>query len=166
MKVRFDSDPITRLVVNPPPEAGGKRHCLVEPWTFYVDHSAITIPPGFWTDWASIPKPARAFLDRDGRWARAALAHDFLYFITYRDSRAVCDAILLAGMEYDGVGWAARHAIYLAVRIGGGWTWARYKTNQYRPQINLIKMPTQRDGMQFRVTVADWTRDDDRHRLT
>lgn len=161
MKVKFESDPVTRLVVRPPAEAAGKRHQVVEPWTFHVDSSAITVPPGFWTDWASIPRPARAILDRDGPWARAALAHDFLYFLTYRDSRAVCDNVLYEGMVFDGVGWCARQTIYTAVRLGGGWTWDRYKANRYHAKISLAKMPTKREGMQFSVTVADWDRGGD-----
>ncbi len=158
MKVRFDSDPVTRLVVRPPAEARGRRHQVVEPWVFHVDASAITVPPGFWTDWASIPRLARAILDRDGPWARAALAHDFLYFITYRDSRAVCDSVLYQGMVTDGVAMIYRNLIYYAVRIGGGFTWAEYKANRYHAAVSLAKMPTKREGMQFAVTVAAWDR--------
>lgn len=158
MKVTFSGDPVTRLVVRPPAEAGGCRHQLVEPWQFTVDSSEITVPAGFWTDWASIPRPARAILDRDGPWARAALAHDFTYFISYRDSRAHCDQLLLAGMVTDGVGVLARQTIYWAVRVGGWAVWAGYKGNAYHAKVGLKKMPTARDGMQFSVTVSRWTR--------
>ena len=158
MKVTFSSDPVTRLVVRPPGESGGKRFCLVEPFVFKVDSAEITVPVGFWTDWASIPAPARAIFDPAGRWARAALAHDFVYFITYRNSRAYCDEILLAGMVADGVGWWARNTIYGAVRVGGWMAWDHYAKNNYHASVFLEKMPSAENGMQFAVTVAGWGR--------
>ena len=161
MIVCFESDPVTRSVVHPPKEADGKRHQVVEPWAFFVDSAKITVPVGFWTDWASIPKPCRAILDRDGPWSRAALAHDFLYFMTYRDDRYFCDQVILHGMIFDRVGSLARTVIYNAVRFGGIWTWERYKRNRYHASFSLAKMPTSLDGMQFNVTVADWDRDDE-----
>ena len=158
MKVTFTSDPVTRLVVHPPPEADGKRYQLIQPFVFRVDSSEIVIPVNFWTDWASIPRPARALLDRDGPWARAALAHDFVYFLTYRNNRRHCDDILYFGMVADGVGCLARHTIHKAVQIGGGWTWDRYAKNNYQAKVSLRKMPTAKQGMQFSVTVAGWDR--------
>jgi hypothetical protein len=61
-------------------------------------------------------------------------------------------------MVSDGVGWWARNTIYQAVRIGGGSTWARYAANNYQARVSLRKLPTARQGMQFSVTVANWTR--------
>src|SRR4051812_14480980 len=99
---------------------------------------SITVPPGFVTDLASIPRWAWAVLPPDGPWVKAAVIHDFLY-ATKGDgvwkkhstgnprpeaySRAEADGILRDAMRDRHVGVLARNVIWAAVRIGGGGGW-------------------------------------------
>lgn len=100
---------------------------------------SITVPRGFPTDLASIPRWGWILLPPDGPWAKAAIIHDYLYAtrgtgvlwakpanpegITRPQpyTRRECDQILREAMEDRGVGWFKRWIIYLAVRIGGHW---------------------------------------------
>jgi hypothetical protein len=106
----------------------------------------ITIPAGFVTDLASIPRAVWSFYPPDGPWVKAAVVHDFLYY-TQGDgewygrkgvsrrrpySRAESDGILWEAMADRGVGWWARFVIWAAVRIGGWIGWAR-KHRHKRP---------------------------------
>jgi hypothetical protein len=99
----------------------------------------ITVPEGFVTDLASIPRPVWDLLPPDGPWTKAAVIHDFLYYtggtgvwgakhiktITRERpySRAEADWILRDAMQDRGVDVVSRNIIYLAVRIGGGGGW-------------------------------------------
>ena len=99
----------------------------------------ITVPAGFVTDLASVPRPVWSVYPPDGPWAKAAIIHDFLYAtrgtgrwhrrmgITRAApyTRAEADAILREGMEDRGVGRFERTVIWLAVRLGGGRGWGR-----------------------------------------
>jgi hypothetical protein len=94
----------------------------------------ITVPAGFVTDLASIPRPVWALLPPDGPWAKAAVVHDFLYrtggtgrlwgevgvsrHTPY--SRAEADNILRGAMASLQVPWIKRQIIWIGVRIGGG----------------------------------------------
>ena len=84
-----------------------------------------TVPVGFDTDLASIP---RAFLSitggKIGKHLIAAVIHDKLYR-TGEVPRNVADAIFLAAMEALGVSWVRRQVLYQAVRAGGA--------SSYRP---------------------------------
>ena len=98
----------------------------------------ITVPAGFVTDLASIPRWAWTVLPPDGPWVKAAVIHDFLYQ-TQGDgkwkghpsgnsrpeayTRAEADGILRDAMEDRGVGPLARNIIWAAVRIGGSGGW-------------------------------------------
>jgi hypothetical protein len=98
----------------------------------------ITVPAGFVTDLASIPRWAWAVLPPDGPWAKAAVVHDYLYYTqgtgiwkshpasitrTKPYSREESDWVLRDAMEDRGVGVFARNVIWSAVRVGGqnGW---------------------------------------------
>lgn len=98
----------------------------------------ITVPAGFVTDLASVPRWAWIIVPPDGPWVKAAIIHDYLYAtggtgkwkrqaasITRPEpySRLEADRILREGMENRGVGAFARGLIYAAVRIGGGPGW-------------------------------------------
>lgn len=87
----------------------------------------ITVPTGFKTDLASIPKAFQNIFDPAGPWMPAAIIHDFLYSKFsdqhFKLSRKQCDDIFLEAMYNLGIGWE-RNVIYAAVRIGG---WASFK---------------------------------------
>lgn len=85
-------------------------------------YEAVTVPTGFVTDFASIPRIFWSLLRPDGEYAYAAVIHDFLYWTQTR-SREVADEIFLRAMKDFGIGEATVQAIYKAVRLGGGPAW-------------------------------------------
>jgi hypothetical protein len=98
----------------------------------------ITVPAGFVTDLASIPRWAWTLLPPDGPWVKAAVIHDFLYQTKGTGvwkghpsgntrpapyTRAEADGILREAMENRQVGIVSRNIIWTAVRVGGGGAW-------------------------------------------
>lgn len=98
----------------------------------------ITVPAGFVTDLASIPRMASPVLPPDGPWTKAAVIHDALYYCrggqnTWHGrriisrarpyTRAEADDILREAMADRGVDTLRRNIIWAAVRAGGrrGW---------------------------------------------
>jgi len=94
----------------------------------------ITIPAGFITDLASIPRALSGALPPDGPWTKAAVVHDCLYFTrggfnlwhgrrvidrAAPYTRAECDDILREAMADRGVGLIQRNIIWSGVRAGG-----------------------------------------------
>ncbi len=101
----------------------------------------ITVPKGFVTDLASIPRAVWSIYPPDGPWVKAAAIHDFLYF-TQGDGiwfkrrgvaratpydRREADDIFREAMEDRGIGGVTRTAIWTAVRLGGGKSWGRWR---------------------------------------
>lgn len=89
----------------------------------------ITVPTGFLTDGASIPRLFWNILGPHGPWFRAAVVHDFLYNPKSTQhfpgiDRRMADSIFLEAMKDCGVGWLSRTTIFTAVRSFG---WLPYK---------------------------------------
>jgi hypothetical protein len=82
----------------------------------------VDVPPGFVTDFASIPRPFWAFLPPDGQYAYAAVVHDYLYWVQDRP-REECDDIFKFAMEDLKVGGATIGTIHIALRLGGAGSW-------------------------------------------
>lgn len=82
----------------------------------------ITIPAGFITDLASIPRIAQSIIPVNGKHRSAAILHDYLYVIQDR-SRGEADELFLNAMESSGVGWLQRRIMHAAVRVGGWMPW-------------------------------------------
>jgi hypothetical protein len=55
---------------------------LCEPVSYFLDHApgseVVNVPPGFATDFASVPRPFRTIISPWGRHGRAAIVHDSL----------------------------------------------------------------------------------------
>jgi hypothetical protein len=85
----------------------------------------ISVPRGFVTDFASIPKALWSLgLAPHGRYGRAAVIHDYLYW-TQGCSREQADNLLMIAMKESQVEAVTRDAIYRGVRIGGQGAWAQ-----------------------------------------
>ena len=82
----------------------------------------ITVHAGFVTDFASVPRMFWLILPPWGRYAPAAVVHDFLYY-TGHLPRAKADRIFLVLMAKRGVPAWKRYLIYWAVRLGGSKAW-------------------------------------------
>lgn len=100
----------------------GRRCKLTAPLKYVTgveDYGLITVPRGFITDYASVPRGLWNIFPPQGKYSAGAVVHDYLYRRTLLD-RGFCDRVLLEAMELLGVSWLARHTIYRAVRLFGG----------------------------------------------
>lgn len=88
--------------------------------TVYGQDVEIEIPPGFVTDFASIPKAFHFIVHPFGRHAPAAVLHDFLYARGQQKVRAQADKLFLKAMEEAGVPPIRRSIMYRMVRTFGG----------------------------------------------
>jgi hypothetical protein len=107
---------------------------LLHPLTYVtdVDHrGTFSVPTGFLTDYASIPRVLWNVLPPVGAYDAAAVLHDFLYQTGTINlasiTRAEADAILLEAMEVKKVAAWQRRFIYAGIRLGGWLTWKRYR---------------------------------------
>ena len=83
---------------------------------------AITVPRGFVTDFASIPQPLWSILSPHGRYSRAAIVHDYLYW-SQSCTRDQADNLFMIAMQESGVADSDRTAIYQAVSWAGEDAW-------------------------------------------
>ncbi len=88
-----------------------------------VADRAIRVPPGFITDFASVPRIPIAFLLTGDTAHPAAVVHDWLY-TTHEVSRATADAVLQEAAACVGVPAWRRWLMWAAVRVGGADGWA------------------------------------------
>lgn len=114
----------------------------------------ITVPAGFVTDLASIPRLVWSFYPPDGPWVKGAIVHDFLYYTqgsglwnthvgVAREkpyTRAESDAVFWEAMEDRDIRFWARFVIWSAVRLGGwlGWT-RKHSKNRPKPPPAALK---------------------------
>ena len=82
----------------------------------------ITVPSGFDTDLASIPRIFHSIIPVNGKHRSPAIIHDHLYVVQDR-TRSEADSIFLEAMKSVGVRWTQRYAMYWAVRSGGWIPW-------------------------------------------
>jgi hypothetical protein len=82
----------------------------------------VTVPEGFVTDFASIPRPFWSVLPRWGKYGAPSVVHDFLYW-DQRCTREQADRIVLTAMEESEVGPVWRFIIHRAVAWGGALAW-------------------------------------------
>lgn len=92
------------------------------------DQFAILTPPGYETDFASIPAIAQWLIAPFGRHAEAAVVHDWLYSLGEKanaSERKQADSIFLEALKYLGVDPVRRLLMYCAVRLGGAKAFGR-----------------------------------------
>ena len=130
MKKRERNSFLTPLVVEV--MESGKQFRLHHEFT-YTWHRAfdvkITVPVGFVTDFASIPRFARVIIPKLGKYTKAAVVHDFIYQAKsgkalFFDRRGV-DHVFRDAMADLGVVKWKRMLMYWAVRIGGAFAWRK-----------------------------------------
>jgi hypothetical protein len=81
-----------------------------------------TIPLGFKTDLASIPKIIRNIFDVDGRSREPAILHDWLYSTQHTTKAFADEQLRLAIIDYGDKPWQAR-MYWLGVHLGGASAW-------------------------------------------
>jgi hypothetical protein len=112
---------LTHLLLEPLPD--GRNWRVESPFTcLAAGHPPITVPTGFHTDLASVPRLFWNLLPPFGKYTEAAVLHDWLYR-TRLVARAQADGLLLAAMIVCRVPLWQRLLIYLGVRCFGGFAW-------------------------------------------
>lgn len=110
-------------------EAGIKNGSTVFQLIHYFQYvssiGTITVPTGFTTDGASIPRCFWNVLGPYGPYFKAAVIHDWLYSWKSKERGVSCtreqaDLIFKEAMYNIGVGWVSREIIYRAVQMFGG----------------------------------------------
>lgn len=114
-------------------------------------YKAVTVPKGFVTDLASIPRIFFSALRPDGEYAYAAVVHDYLYWTQTR-SRDEADDILKIAMEDFKVGTVTVGAIYAAVRVAGKTAWNGNAEKKAQGEQRILT----RFPQDPRITWEDW----------
>lgn len=133
MQVTFINEPRLQILGN------GSEWLLAEDFHVRIESGdgdepiAFTIPAGFSTDLASVPRLPVAHMLFAGRARRSAILHDYLYEMRY--PREWADAAFRAAMQAEGVGVFARWSMWAGVRVGGGAIYAARapKTDNFNP---------------------------------
>lgn len=81
--------------------------------------SYCTVPRGFITDLASVPRFLWTIIPPFGRYSQAAVVHDFLYEIPEYPRKEADRIFYIMMLEYGTYPWKAR-VMYWAVRVFGG----------------------------------------------
>ena len=134
----YAQQPIPPPVVKP--FADSRDWMLVEPVDYSVGNSGviITVPKGFVTDFASIPQPLWSFgLSPFGRFSRAAIVHDYLYW-KQDCTREQADNLLLIAMKESGVNKSQQSEIFLGVRAGGESAWESNRKDRAAGLLKII----------------------------
>jgi hypothetical protein len=84
----------------------------------YPSNEIIEVPSGFVTDLASIPRILWWALPPHGKYAKAAIIHDWMYVTAYKNKN-YADKVFLEGMGVLGVPKWKRKMMYHAVRLFG-----------------------------------------------
>jgi len=117
---------LSELVVK---KIGDRRWELVEEFKYQpLQGRLITVPVGFQTNFASVPRLPIAFLLAGDTAQKSAVVHDYLYNgIEEGFSRKRADSILLQAMKEEGLWWWRRSLMWFGVRLFGGFFFERPK---------------------------------------
>jgi hypothetical protein len=101
---------------------GRQKFILAKPLRFTLSTNGgrvgVTVPAGFVTDFASVPRPLWPIFPPAGAWCEAAVVHDYLYS-SKACSRFLADALFRECMAHCGVPVWRRMLMYYAVRVFG-----------------------------------------------
>jgi hypothetical protein len=168
-----------RLPVPPPPRCDQcliVKECVPVPFAdfdwYYTDGviywlpndgqnlPAVVVPSGFCTDLATIPQFFWSFgLPPTGRYAWAAIVHDFLYWDQTVATREQANEILYTAMLDSGVPTITREAINLAVSVIPFFSrraWDRDTAAKQSGEKRFLAIYPPRDRI---VSWLDWSRD-------
>ena len=123
------------------PFATGEDWVLLEPLRYQLGNTKyiITVPAGFITDHASVPRCFCAILPVHGRYDSAAIVHDFLYW-DQTCTREQSDAILRAAMIESRVNPLSVEAIFQVVHIGGQKAWDQNAADRLTGLIRVLPL--------------------------
>jgi hypothetical protein len=120
--------PLTRQMIPAPtlkPFSDSKDFMLVRDMVYILGETdiSITVPKGFVTDFASVPKGLWSFgLSPHGKFSKAAIIHDYLYW-THACTREQSDMIMLIAMKESQVESVDQFALYEGLDMAGNPAW-------------------------------------------
>jgi len=104
----------------------GEKFLLLTPLIYRTHAKRLySVPAGFVTDFASIPRALWWRYPKSGKWNRAAVLHDYLY-VHNGVSRLDADRLFYEALKACDVNWWTRRVFYRAVRLGGWVVWNGY----------------------------------------
>jgi hypothetical protein len=107
------------------PFGDSRDFILLDDLSYQIGDSGleIVVPRGFVTDFASIPRSLWSFgLSPHGRYSRAAVIHDYLYW-SQVCSKDQSDRLLVIAMKESNVGSFQESIIFEGVHVGGQGSW-------------------------------------------
>lgn len=116
-------------------------------------YQAVSVPVGFVTDFASIPRVFWSVLRPDGSYTHPAIVHDYLYW-TQTILREDADDIFRIMMEDFSIGAATVTTIYSAVRLFGEAAWDNNAKLRLAGEKRILKLFPEDP----RTTWEDWKR--------
>ena len=120
----------TELLIHP--LSDGRRQEVFQDYIYEINGYRITVPKGFITDLASVPRSFWTIFPPFGRYTPAAVIHDFLYsrYNSTGINRTLSDKIFLHIMKELGVSFLKRKIMYKAVRLFGKTSWENKIDNE------------------------------------
>lgn len=110
---------------------------LLDPLIWADGRYYVTVPAGMVYDFASTPWFfQRVFPKAGGYYDRASTLHDYCYMAELFDRRT-CDQLFYNAMISDKVPKWKAWAMYWAVRLGGGFVWAKHKPEEVQKMREL-----------------------------
>lgn len=106
---------------------------LTQPLRYQGNVDLFTVPPGFETNYASVPRAFWFIVSPTGRHSLPAVLHDYLYCAGLT-TRADADGLFRRTMREAGVSYAVRWSMYYAVRTFGKKYWGETASRRSRAQ--------------------------------
>jgi hypothetical protein len=155
---------IKQAVTNPPLalfQKDGDVFVLTADLLYRIERTGelITVPAGFVTDFASVPKYAQSFISVLGKHSVPAVVHDFLYWEQTCTRQQADDILAEAMKEYDSP-WYQISAVYWAVRAGAGSAWSENTEERKKglPRVlskESLPLPANMTWAQYRQKLFD-----------
>jgi hypothetical protein len=108
----------------------GRMLRLTEDFTFITkDGETIEVPKGFITDFNSVPRGLWNVFP-PWEYPEAGVVHDWLYRHPAGKSRGEVDSLHRQILDLLGAPWWKRQAAWSALRVGGRFSWSRYREQE------------------------------------
>ena len=94
---------------------------------YLIPGKEFTVPAGFYTDFASVPRIFRNIVSKYGKHAKSSVLHDYLYYCGFLGCKELCDMLFNEGMVFEEEGTIMRVIVYKAVCWFGFFAWENHR---------------------------------------
>ena len=118
----------------------GRSVVLVRDYEYEINGYVISVPKGFVSDLASVPRMFWSLFPPFGKYTQASIIHDYLYS-KQNDTginKILADKIFLFVMKECGVGTIKRNLMYQAVKMFGEASWKTKDKNEGYKDLAVI----------------------------